>query len=407
MENKVLKRNYDEIQVGDKATLVKTFTADDVERFASLSGDHNPLHVDAGYAKTTPFKRQVVHGMLSAAYISTLIGTQLPGEGALWFKQNFEFTTPIFLGETAEFSVTVTQKIPADRVLVVQVSGVKETGEVTLKGEGMIMVLEEKKMTDAMEKKSLMDKSLEGHLALVTGSSRGIGAAIALHLASAGAKIIINYRSNATSAQEMVEQIKALGSDAIAVGADMRDEDEIQQMVSSAKAHFGKTIDILVNNASLPVGQKAFEELCWEDINTHHEIIVGGAYRCIKATLPGMIESSWGRIVNVGSAATWGLPPTQWTGYVMAKAALGELTQSLAVEFGPKGITTNMVSPGITETEMMASMPPRMKKVQAMQNPLRRLAEPEDIARAVYFLCSPLGDYVNGADLPVSGGSVM
>jgi 3-oxoacyl-[acyl-carrier protein] reductase len=120
-----------------------------------------------------------------------------------------------------------------------------------------------------------------------------------------------------------------------------------------------------------------------------------------------MMERNSGCIVNIGSIVTRNVPPVNLTGYALAKSALKSFTRSLAAELGPKGIRVNMVSPGITETDLIADVPERLRKVQAMQTPLRRLARPEDVARAVLFLCSEAGDYMTGADIPVCGGFSM
>jgi len=120
-----------------------------------------------------------------------------------------------------------------------------------------------------------------------------------------------------------------------------------------------------------------------------------------------MLQSGEGRIINIGSAAAWGVPPAQDLANVLAKSALASLTRCLAVELGPKGVHVNIVSPGMTETDRISDVPLRTRKVLAMQTPLRRLGTPEDVARIVLMLCSPAGDYLNGIDIPVTGGGVM
>ena len=114
-----------------------------------------------------------------------------------------------------------------------------------------------------------------------------------------------------------------------------------------------------------------------------------------------------GCIVNIGSTYAWGVPPANLAAYVAAKAALAGLTRAAAVELGPKGVRVNMVSPGMTETDLIADVPERMRKVFAMQTPLRRLAVPGDVAAVVAMLVSPAGSFIHGADIPVSGGSAM
>ena len=114
-----------------------------------------------------------------------------------------------------------------------------------------------------------------------------------------------------------------------------------------------------------------------------------------------------GHIINIGSTHAWGVPPPNLSGYISAKAALAALTRCAAVELGPKGVRVNMVSPGMTETDLIADVPERMRKVFAMQNPLRRLALPDDVAAVVASLVSPAGAFIHGADIPVAGGAAM
>jgi 3-oxoacyl-[acyl-carrier protein] reductase len=120
-----------------------------------------------------------------------------------------------------------------------------------------------------------------------------------------------------------------------------------------------------------------------------------------------MVERKYGCIVNVGSIMTWQAPLAQWSAFTVAKAALKALTRSLAVELGPSGVRANMISPGTTETESTLAIPERLRKLQAMQTPLRRLASPEDIARTAAFLCSDAAQFITGADIPVCGGAAM
>ena len=188
---------------------------------------------------------------------------------------------------------------------------------------------------------------------------------------------------------------------------DTSDFASVQDALHSIEDSFGRTVDVLVNNAALPPIPRPFLELAWTEIERSLDTHVRSAVVCCQAVLPGMLRQRSGRIVNLGAAFTRTVPPPQWTAFVMAKAALISLTRSLAAEFGPQGITVNVVSPGITETESMAAIPDRLRKVQAMQTPLRRLARPEDIAGTVAFLCSEAADHITGIEIPVCGGATV
>ena len=392
--------DFDSLSVGDRAVTRRTFTAELVNAFARLSGDDNPLHVDETFARRTTFGRPVAHGMLSAAVVSSVVGTQLPGPGALWFEQQFEFLQPIFVGDEVEFSVQIEHKSEATRTVVVSVEGRNARGQLVLRGQGKVMILGDKSA------KAAADRS-EDRVAIVTGASRGIGGAIALALGLHGTAVVVNYRESADQADGIVSAITHGGGQAIALKADVADAAAVGALVTDAESKFGRPVGILVNNAGGPTAQKPFLNQDWEDFERHLAVQLRGAFNCCKAVAPSMLKAGRGQIINIGSTYTWSTPPANLSGYITAKAALAAMTRAAAVELGPQGIHVNMISPGMTETDLIADVPERMRKVFAQQNPLRRLAIPDDVAQAVLMLCSPAGAYVNGAEIPVSGGSVM
>jgi 3-oxoacyl-[acyl-carrier protein] reductase len=397
--SQIQTKDFAAIAVGDEARISKKILEEDLDAFAKLSGDYNPLHMDTEFAQRTSFQRRVAHGMLAASYVSTLVGTRLPGPGALWAQQNFRWRAPVFIGDELEITLRVTHKSEGARTLTIKISAVNQNGQVVMEGDGTVMVLEERKTT--------RDLPLAERVALVTGGSRGIGAAIARSLAQSGARVIINYFKNERAAAELQSQIENAGGNAIAVQADVIERDSIERLVDQARNHFGKPVDVLINNACGATPAKPFVETEWATIQAHLDTQIRGAFNCIQTVLPAMLEAQSGRIVNIGSIYAWNSPPANLTGYVIAKAALKAFTKSLAVELGPKGIRVNMVSPGMTETDLISDVPERLRKVQAMQTPLRRLATPDDVARAVVFLCSDAADFITGADIPVCGGVTL
>lgn len=394
-----LATDFAAIQVGDEARLTKTIRAEDVEAFARLSGDHNPLHTNAEFARRTSFQRPVAHGMLVASYVSTLIGTQLPGPGALWAQQNFRWRAPVFVGDEVALTLRVTHKSAGTRTLNIVVNAVNQHGHTVLEGEGTVMVLEERHL--------IHQQPLSSRVALITGGARGIGAAIAHALAETGARVIINFINSETAAAELQRSIESSGGQAIALQADVTQPTAVAQMIERAAQHFGQPIDLLINNAGAAVQARPFSETAWAEMQAHFDVQVRGAFNCVQAVLPAMLAAQSGRIINIGSSYAWNTPPPNLIAYVTAKAALRAFTRALAVELSPKGVCVNLVSPGMTETDLIAAVPERLRKVQAMQTPLRRLATPEDVARTVVFLCSEAADFITGADIPVCGGAVM
>lgn len=393
---------FAEISVGDRAEVRHTIQAANLDTFATLTGDNNPLHMDEDYASRTPMRQRVVHGMLTASFISTIIGTKLPGTGSLWFEQSLRFIAPARIGEAIVVTAEVLHKSPANRVLTLRTRVTGEGGRELVDGEAKVKVVESE---HADEKKAESDTDRLDPV-IVTGASRGIGAAIAGALARAGHPVIVNFRSSEADAERITRLIREDGGEAEAVRADVSDPDQVAAMFDRARAAIGEPLAI-VNNASPAIDGKPLTDLAWHEIQRHLDVQVRGAFETSRAAVPAMIEAGRGRIVNITSLVADGVPPAQWTAYTMAKAALTSLTRSMAAELGPRGVRVNAVAPGMTMTDLIADLPERAKMVAKMQTPTRRLARPDDVASAVVYLLGDGADHVTGQTLRIGGGAVM
>jgi 3-oxoacyl-[acyl-carrier protein] reductase len=246
---------------------------------------------------------------------------------------------------------------------------------------------------------------LKGQTALITGASRGIGAACAELLGENGAAVGVNYVSNEKAANEVTKKIISGGGQAIAVKADVRDVAQVQEMVKTVESELGP-IDILVNNANISFPIKPFTEFTWEEMAAKLNGEIGSSFNCCQAVVAGMIERGRGSIINVSS----GLSRTPGDGFVAhttAKSALDAFTRALAHELGQKGITVNTVAPGLTETDATSFLPQEMKDAIAGHTPLRRIGQSEDVAGAVLFFAASYSKFITGTYLPVDGGSTM
>lgn len=244
---------------------------------------------------------------------------------------------------------------------------------------------------------------LSDKVALITGSSRGIGAEIAKVFGKNGAKVVVNYLRNKALAEGVVEEIKDFGTKAIAIKADVRLWDEVEEMVGMAVKEMGQ-IDILVNNASTPIDVKPFMETPWEDVQRKIDEYIKSAFHCSKAVAKGMMERRWGRIINILAAlmdnSFWG-----FTAYSTAKGGLYSLSKQMALELGPYGIKVNMIAPGIVRTDMTLQFSEEVFRAIEEETPLGRIASTEDIAKGALFLASDLSDFVTGLYLPLDGGN--
>lgn len=240
--------------------------------------------------------------------------------------------------------------------------------------------------------------TLSGKTALVTASSRGIGRAVAERLGRDGADVVVNYRSDAAAAAEVVAAIEAAGSAALAVRADMGDTAQIRDLYDRAVARFGP-LDIVVNNHAHIVFA-AVAETSEEDYDRVFAVTAKGTFFSLQQAVRHLRDG--GRIITVSAGGT--VNPGPWGGaYHGAKAAVEQFTTTLSKELGPRGITANAVLPGTTRTDGLVIPPPMVEQLVA-QTSLGRLGEPADIAGAVAFLAGPDGGWVTGQRLRVGGG---
>lgn len=242
-------------------------------------------------------------------------------------------------------------------------------------------------------------------IALVTGGSRGIGAAIAQHLAAQGCAVAIAYKESKVGAQTLRDGIRNNGGVAEVFDADLADPDKATDLARRVIEKWGR-LDVVVHGASPSVRAVKAHEIGYADVEPFLKTYVGTGLALARAAAPGMIKEKFGRFIFLGTSFLFGQPPAGVAPYVIAKEALWGLVKSLATELGPSGITANLVSPGMTVTDFTADIPARLKEIEARKSPMRRLATAEDTAKLVGFLVGNESGYINGANLPVTGGPV-
>ncbi len=249
-----------------------------------------------------------------------------------------------------------------------------------------------------------MKLNLENKTALVTGGSRGIGRAIALSLASAGAKVAIVYRSAASEAEEVVQTIKANGGDAVAFQADVASFTQAVDIVTKVVAQFGR-LDVLVNNAGI-TKDGLLLRMSEEDWDTVINTNLKSVFNFTKASAKQMMGQRAGKIINITSVVGITGNAGQ-ANYVASKAGVIGFTKSMAKELSSRNIQVNAVAPGFVETDMTGKLTEEQQKAIADKIPLKRTAKPDEIASVVTFLASSASDYITGQTICVDGGLTL
>lgn len=249
-----------------------------------------------------------------------------------------------------------------------------------------------------------MKNMLKDKVALVTGASRGIGKAIAIHLAANGAKVAINYSSSESSAIEVAEIIKKNGGTAEIFKARVNVESEVEEMFTAIEKSLG-VVDILVNNAGI-TKDNLLMRMKTEEWDSVIDVNLKGTFLCTRRAVKGMMKNRYGKIINISSVVGFAGNAGQFN-YSATKAGVIGMTKSAALELASRGIRVNAVAPGFIETDMTASLTDEVKAAYLEKIPLKSLGKPEDIANAVAYLASPLSDYMTGQTLHLNGGMYL
>jgi 3-oxoacyl-[acyl-carrier protein] reductase len=337
--------------------------------------------------------------MLSASFISTIIGTKLPGDGALWYAQNLEFLQPVRVGDELRITAEVIKKIDRTKSIELRTDIYNQHNKKVTIGTAKVKLVE-KTHPKIQEGKSKTKKT-----ALIIGATGGIGSAACIQLAKDGFDIAVHYYKNKNKAEELKKLIEKIGSKAVVVSGNIVSPNDILEIKEKSIRTIGY-VSVIINCSTIPVPNIKFEDLKWEDMLVHYDANIKGCYNLINVFIAGWKKENFGKFIALTSLATEKVN-AQWLPYITAKTALNGFVKALAFELAPQGIRINLVSPGMVDTSLNADIPEKVKLLSAAQTPLRAMATAEDVAGAISFLASDKSNYLTGETIRVNGGQNM
>lgn len=390
---------FDNIKIGESATIKHQITVEDIEKFVALTGDDNKLHIDKEYASNTDFKIPVVHGMLGASFISTVIGTKLPGDGALWYSQNLEFLRPVRVGDTLLVTASVISKNEKARSIELKTDIHNQYNQLVTTGSAKV------KIVDQILANPISITTENQKLVLVLGSTGGIGYSAAINLAKNGFDLILHYHNNKARVIKLQNIIQQFGRKCYVIKADLLKETSIIEMTQNI-LRSNSFITGFVNCTTTKIPNIKFEDVEWKYMQEHFDINIKSSFIILKELLPLMDGMKYGKIVFLTSQYIES-PISELLHYITAKSSLNGFTKALAIELSSKGIRLNMVSPSLTDTELVSDIPKRVKMLIEAKTPLKKLCTIDDIANCITFLMLPSSDFITGETIRVNGGQVM
>tara|TARA_B110000003_G_C16651608_1_gene534431 strand:+ start:2323 stop:3513 length:1191 start_codon:yes stop_codon:yes gene_type:complete len=392
---------FEKLVIGQQANLEHTLTQDDIHKFVNLTGDDNKIHLNSDYAAKTSFKKPVAHGMLGASFISTIIGTKIPGDGALWYSQSLEFLLPVRVGDRLLVKAKILKKIDKLNAIELETKIYNQKKQLVIDGVAKVKIIEQEETT----KEKIKDESKSRKSVLVIGSSGGIGFDTSIELAKKGFDIILHYNSSKIKTTELKNKLLEYGVEANVLQANLLDEQSILNFIEQIE-RFSENLVGFVNCTTVSLASIKFADLEWSDFSDHIKINIKANFLLVKKLLPIFKRKKYGKIVLLSTQAV-DTPNSEWLPYISSKSGLEGFTRSLALELAKYGICINLVSPGMTDTSLIADIPEKIRLLNAARTPLKRLASTKDIANAISFLIDDHSDFITGETLRVNGGQFM
>lgn len=391
---------------GATASLTIDVTAALVESFAQYSGDRNPLHFDDQFAQSRGFPARLAHGMSYGSFLSTLVGMHLPGAGALWLSQAVRFTAPVHVGDRLVMTSRVTASDERSRAIRLSASGENQRGQRVFEAEcEALLPLARGEPAPSVKKESAPRPAGGQQVALLAGASGGLGSAIAKALGAAGFALGLAGRDQ-HRLSTLAAELGADGVRNICFELDLCSDESVNNAVGKLETAIGSP-DLVVHSATATLENASLEAASAAQWTRHVEIQAGGMLRLFHRCSAAMLQRKNGHFIYIGTTAMRSAPPKGLGMYTAAKSAGASIARSIALEYAPRGIRANIVSPHLLATNLNASIAEKARLLAAAQIPARRLALVEEVAAAVAFMASDAARSINGHDLIVDGGVTM
>ncbi len=390
--------------VGDSEFFYHTVTREEIEGFAILSGDNNPLHINREFAERLGSRDIVSHGMLTSALVSRLIGTKLPGYGSLWLSQDFEFTSAVFPGDLLKVFGKVIRVLTRGELIDIEFEVSNQDAKTVLRGSGRVKLPENISRSENLNID--LSSSVKGLSALVIGASGSLGGEILSALTSNGVSTLGTFKTNPNRLEDRISLLAKDGGVCRAIKLDVSKPKEINQVVNFFAETWGAP-DIIINCSSLPPSGLKLEDTDMDSIINHIQSEISGYLAFFRSFRNSMVEKRFGRIISIGTSATSGKAESGWSGYLAAKSASEQVIKSIASEYAAFGITANTISPGLSQSGMSASFAKQAVIAAKAETPSRQLVTHSEVAALVSYLATSPSNAVNGQVITLDGGRTM
>jgi 3-oxoacyl-[acyl-carrier protein] reductase len=391
------------IYIGKKISFTKKINKSLINQFVKLSGDNNPIHVNEEYAKKTTYKKIVAHGMLSEAFLSTIIGTKLPGKGSLWIEKEVKFLKIVRLDDYITFDAEVISIDEQNRVAFIDICAKNQFGEKVIDSKNKVIISDNCKIAKKIHKKKIKKikkiHKLNKKTVLLLGSSGGIGLDTANTLLKAGYIVYCQYFTENNSLDKLKKKYK---NKVFLLKLDIYNEKSLSKFLNEIrKVNFTHLINCIIPK----IYNVPYQDIKKKDFEYYFSGLFYNVIEIINEVTKIFIKNNCGNIIDI-STVYLQIPEKNFLPYITYKGAMKHFIKTLSVELSGYDIRSNIITAGVTNTQQTSNMTRKQKMLVSAKTPLKRIANPKDISNALKYLVSKESSFVNGANINVDGGII-